>query len=93
MNKILCLLLVILLIGLPCCGANTGTINGKTYTDYGLFNADTSKNPNLVYEPSWWNVFWGIVFFELVIPPVYVFGYHLMVPVAEKTANPGEAVK
>ncbi|OGN01012.1 MAG: hypothetical protein A3G51_00005 [Candidatus Yanofskybacteria bacterium RIFCSPLOWO2_12_FULL_43_11b] len=86
-------IIVVLLVGslafnAVACSAPTKTINGTTYSDYGLFNLD-DKNPNIKYEPNWWNVAMGVIFFEMIIPPIYVFGFHLFEPVGPKSATPG----
>lgn len=77
-----------LTINTTACSAPTKTINGTTYSDYGLFNPD-DKNQNVKYEPNWWNIAMGIIFFEMIIPPIYVFGFHLFKPVGLKSATPG----
>lgn len=78
-------LVVVLLTSLTGCEARTKTINNVTYRDYGVFNQDDNKNPNIQYEPNWWNIVIGIVFFELIVPPIYVFGFHMMEPVGPKS--------
>src|SRR3989344_4339006 len=89
MRKIPIVLLVgVLVFNATACSAPTKTINGTTYSDYGLFNPD-DKNPNVKYEPNWWNVAMGVIFFEMIIPPIYVFGFHLFEPVGPKSATHG----
>ncbi len=70
------------------CG-ETKVINGVEYDTYGLLNADSKKNPDIAYEPIWGNVFWGIVFSETIIVPVYVFGFSLYEPVGKTPAIKG----
>ena len=92
MQKILIVLLIaVFALNMAACTAPTKTINGTTYSDYGLFNPD-DKNPNVKYEPNWWNVAIGIIFFEMVIPPIYVFGFHLFEPVGSKSSIPGQII-
>ena len=80
MKKTIAIILICSFIAMwPLSGCTRGveTINGKTYDSYGLLNSDT-KDPNIRYEPMWWNMFVGVVFSELIIPPIYVFGFHCM---------------
>ncbi len=69
----------------------TKTINGTTYGDYGLLNQD-DKNPNVRYEPNWRNLVLGVIFFEMVIPPIYVFSFYLFKPVGPIPSVPGQTV-
>lgn len=92
MRKILISLLIgVFALNMMACSAPTKTINGITYGDYGLLNSD-DKNPDIKYEPNWWNIAIGIIFFELIIPPIYVFGYHLFEPVGPKPPAKGQTV-
>ena len=60
------------------------TINGITYEPYGIFNENIVKNDSIEYEPSMAATISGILFVELVVPPIYVFGYNLWEPVKAK---------
>lgn len=87
-------LLVVLLIGTVIlssvgCTAPTKEVNGVTYQDYGLFNPD-DRNPKVRYEPNWANIIIAVVFFELIIPPLYVLGWHLYKPVGPAPATAGQ---
>ena len=64
--------------------ADEKTINGVTYRPYGLINEATCKNDSVQYEVSGWAVFSGIVFCEVIAPPIYVFGYNLYEPIGLK---------
>jgi hypothetical protein len=88
-KMIAAIIIGVLAFNTVACSAPTKTINGTTYSDYGLFNPD-DKNPNVRYEPNWWNVAMGVIFFEMIIPPIYVFGFHLFKPVGPKPAVPGQ---
>ena len=79
------LLACVVVFSTVACSAPTKTINGTTYGDYGLPNQD-DKNLNIKYEPNWWNIAMGVIFFEMIIPPIYVFGFHLFEPVGTKPA-------
>ena len=79
-------MIIFLFICLFCfngCTRGDNTIHGKEYTSYGLLNMD-EKDPKVKYEPMWMNMFVGVIFSELIIPPIYVFGFHCMEPVAMK---------
>ena len=64
--------------------AEEKTIDGVTYRPYGLLNEKDCKNDKVLYEVSGWAVFSGVVFFELIVPPIYAFGYNLFEPVGLK---------
>ena len=73
MKKIIALMLVVLLTG---CTSNT---------EFGpCVGIGEDKNPNLVYKVSAWNVVLGILFFELVLPPVFVAVDEFYCPVGIK---------
>ena len=73
MKKIIALMLVVLLTG---CTSNT---------EFGLcVGIGEDKNPNLVYKVSAWNVALGILFFELILPPVFVAADEFYCPVGVK---------
>jgi hypothetical protein len=83
MKKIKIALIGLLAISLAACTAPTLDINGTTYHDYGLVN-QSDANFKIQYEPNWWNICMGVLFFEMIIPPIYVFGFHMMEPVGQK---------
>ena len=86
------LLIAVVVLQASGCTAPTKVVNGVEYRDYGLLNPD-DQNPNVQYEPNWWNIAGGVIFFELIIPPIYVFGYHLFEPVGLKPAIPGQVTR
>lgn len=69
------------------------TICGVEYGPYGLLNADDKKNPDLEYEVLWGNVFFGAVFAETIIAPIYFFGFSLFQPVGPKSKIKGATAK
>ena len=90
MKRITSLLIIIFLVfNFAACTAPTKTINGTIYRDYGILNTE-DKNPNIQYEPNWTNIFLGVIFFEMIIPPIYVFGFHLFEPIGPRSPNPGQ---
>jgi len=64
--------------------ASQNTIEGKTYSTYGLLNSDTYRNPNIEYRISPWSITWSIVFIQTIIVPVYLIGFDLYEPVRKK---------
>lgn len=82
MRNLVIALLLIFLFSTTGCTAPTKTINGVEYKDYGLFNQAQEYSPTVRYEPNWWNIVLGVVFCELIVPPLYVLGWHFMEPVA-----------
>lgn len=80
MKKLVLLICVaITLIASSC--ADSKTINGVTYRPYGFFNESSCKNDSVHYEVSGWAVCSGVIFFEMVVPPIYTFGFNLYEPV------------
>jgi hypothetical protein len=61
--------------------ARPAVICGKTYDTYGLFNEGQKRNPNIEYRANIGSVILGIIFFETLIAPIYIFGFSLMEPV------------
>ena len=52
-------------------------------TKYGrCIGAFDDRDPTLIYEMSVWNVAMGIIFFEMIIPPIYVVSSATMCPEA-----------
>lgn len=82
MKKLLFGLLAITILFSSC--ADSKEINGVTYRPYGLLNESTCKNDSIQYEASGWAIVSGVVFVELIVPPIYVFGYNLYEPVGLK---------
>lgn len=63
--------------------ADSKVIDGVKYRPYGLLNEDICKNDSIRYQISPWAVCSGIVFCEMIIPPIYVFGYNLYEPIGK----------
>ncbi len=54
-------------------------------TDFGpCIGAFDEKDPNLTYKVSAWNLGVGILFFSLILPPIYVVVDETFCPVAKK---------
>ena len=68
---------------LSACG-NDKVINGKKYQTYGIFDEESQKNPNILYEVSPGSVIWAIILCETIVVPVYVIGWDLWQPVQAK---------
>lgn len=66
--------------------AEPKTIDGKTYQTYGLLNSDEFKSDSIAYKPSVGSVIVGVIFFETIIAPIYIFGFDLYEPIAKKSA-------
>jgi len=53
-----------------------------TRTEYGnCIGALDDKNPSLVYKLSAWNLFVGIFFVSLIVPPIIVISDEFICPV------------
>ena len=83
-NLSISIIALIAILTITSC-ADEKTINGVTYRPYGLLNESTCKNDSVMYEPSIWALCSGIIFCELIIPPVYIFGYNFWEPVGLKS--------
>lgn len=83
MKKIVTILLMSVILFSSC--ADKKTIDGVTYRPYGLINEETCKNDSIQYQVSGWAFASGLVFCELIVPPIYVFGYNLWEPVGKKS--------
>lgn len=56
-----------------------------TRTEYGdCVGIGDDKNPKLTYKISVWNAVLGVIFFELIVPPVMVVADSLYCPVGTK---------
>lgn len=56
-----------------------------TETEYGqCIGAFDDKDPKLVYKVSTWNVFLGVFFFEVIVPPIIVIANSTFCPVGRK---------
>lgn len=54
-------------------------------TQFGdCIGAFDDKKPNLEYKLSSWNLFLGVVFFELIAPPIFVVVDKTFCPVGNK---------
>lgn len=48
---------------------------------------DDQRNPNMYYEISVWNVFWGVIGIELIFPPILVLAHETYCPSGPKPAS------
>ena len=80
MKYVCVLVLAALLAG---CGSPRD-INGKRYETYGLLNQDAHKDPGIVYETSWGNIFWSVMLIETIVAPIYFLGYSMFNPISHK---------
>ena len=71
----------------PDITAKNKTIDGITYSTWGLANEADERNPNILYEVSGWSIFWSIIFSETIIVPIYFFGWDLYQPVSKKPSD------
>lgn len=84
MKNVFFAVLTISMILLSSSCADNKTIDGVTYRPYGLLNESTCKNDSVQYEVSGWAVVSGVLFFEVIVPPIYVFGFNLYEPIGLK---------
>ena len=82
MNKIKLIILALLALILMSC-ADDKTIDGKPYEAYGFMNQE-DKSDSIQYKASLGSLVVGVVFFETIVVPFYVFGYDFYEPVAKK---------
>jgi hypothetical protein len=83
MKRMLVSLVVILSLLCVGCGRSMN-INGTHRTPVGLISMNCQNlgtySKKVRYEPCWGNIFWGTVFFETIIAPIYFFGFSMFNP-------------
>ena len=90
MRQLTALVLAIALVGTTTGCANEKVIvRGATYGSYGVVNREERENPEIQYDISWGNAFWGVVASPTIILPIYFFGYNLYQPVGIKAGRGG----
>lgn len=73
MKRIILALVIIL-----CAGCTTRTEYGP------CVGIADDKDPKLVYKISIWNAILGVVFFELIVPPIIVLAEETFCPIGKK---------
>jgi hypothetical protein len=43
-----------------------------------------TRDPKLIYDVSWWNVFLGVIGVELIFPPLLVLSHELYCPIGTR---------
>ena len=66
------------------CGDNK-TINGKTYTTYGLLNKEDNRNENIQYKIIYGNIVWSVILCQTIIAPIYFLGFSMYEPIRVRT--------
>lgn len=65
--------------------AATLLVGCESSTEFGeCVGVVEEKNPALVYDISAWNIAMGVIFFEMVVPPLVVLLDELECPVGKK---------
>ena len=69
--------------------AALGLLFGCTsHTEFGpCIGAFDDKNPKLEYKVSAWNLFIGILFIELIAPPIFVIVDETLCPIVTKASS------
>lgn len=65
--------------------ADNKIIDGKKYRPYGLINESNYKNDSIHYEVSFGAAVSGVIFIEMIIPPLYTYGYNLYEPICKQS--------
>lgn len=92
MKRIISIVIILAMCAsLSACGERK-VIKGVEYDTYGLLNQEEKRNPDIFYEPIWGNIILGIIFFETIIAPIYVFGFDMFQPVGKRTGIKGQVV-
>lgn len=61
------------------------TASCTSETDFGpCIGAFDEKDPGLIYKMSGWNIAMGIIFFELIVPPIIVVVDETLCPIGRK---------
>lgn len=80
MKKIIVVMLCIIFLTMSVGCGSSKVVNGKFCDTYGLLNKE-NKCHNVQYRTIVGNVIWGVIFFESIVIPVYLFGFSLYEPV------------
>ena len=75
MKSFLSILVIVSLLFIGC--AKTKNLSGVDYKPYGLFTENDVKSSKVHYKPCVPNVILGVIFFETIAAPIYVFGFSL----------------
>ncbi len=86
------IIMIILLLFVTNCG-RINTIDGVTYNTYGVFNESNEKDPKIRYEVIWPNVFFGVLFIQTIIVPIYFFGFSMFEPIRNNNDVKGTLYK
>ena len=84
-KKLISIFLIVVLMLSSC--AQTKIINGVQYEPYGVINRKDEKKENIIYKKKSSSVVLSILFFELIIPPLFLLGFNLYEPVKEKESE------
>ena len=96
MKQFLIAVVVIMVLSVcmnKCMCCQDKTINGVTYRPYGPLNEEKYKNPKIHYESRLGPTVTGIIFFECVVPTVYIFGYNFYEPICLEKDLPADSLK
>lgn len=74
------IVLVLSLASATVAGCNSENEFGKCV---GIGQSDR-RDPNLYYDLSIWNVFWGVVGVEMIFPPILVLHHELYCPTGKR---------
>jgi len=83
MKKVIAVLLIVAALCSAGCSSSKN-IDGKEYKPYGLLDADDYKSEKVQYKPSIPGMICGVIFFETIVAPIYIFGFDIMEPVGPK---------
>lgn len=81
MKKLVTTLMIAL--SLAGCSSNFKTPE-KTYEPYGLINESNKKSDKVCYETNIGDVALGVIFFETIVAPIWVFGFDVEQPTSMK---------
>lgn len=84
-NKLIIFILVVALIFSGC--AQSRVLSGTQYEPYGVINRKDEKKENVVYERKKSSVVLSVLFFETIVVPIVLMGFHLYEPYTLKKSE------
>ncbi len=76
-----------------CYKGESGKQECYEFDQFGLFNGNNMKNPNVKYKLIIGNVIWSIILIETIIVPIILVGWFMFEPVGPAVKVDGNVIK